>query len=367
MNTTAETTGTRERGTTLIAGALGVVGRAVLEQAEGAGRPVIGLSRRQPDFGTTARFISVDLTDGAACAAQLTELEQVTHLVYAAVYEKPDIARGWTDPEHVTTNLAMLSNLVAVLEERAPNLQHITLMQGTKAYGIHMGPFRLPAREDDPRYMTPNFYYNQQDWLTARQQGKRWTWTVLRPQLVCGFALGSPMNIIAGVGAYAAICRELGLPLRFSGGEPRTIELTDAALLARSIDWAGDAEPARNNIFNVTNGDVFVFAHFWQRIAACFAMPTDVPHPHSLTRSMADKEAVWQRIVARHDLRPTTLAELVPSWSFIDYSLGYGSRPNDVILSTIRIRQAGFSDCIDSEEMFLGWLNRLQAERILPR
>jgi len=355
------------RGTTLIAGALGVVGRAVLEQVEGAGRSAIGLSRRQPDFETSARFISVDLTDRAACLAQLTDLEQVTHLVYAAVYEKPDIARGWTDPEHVRTNLAMLSNLVEVLEQRAPNLQHITLMQGTKAYGIHMGPFRLPAREDDPRYMTPNFYYDQQDWLTARQLGKRWTWTVLRPQLVCGFALGSPMNIIAGIGAYAVICRELGLPLRFPGGEPRTIELTDAALLARSIDWAGDADSARNNIFNVTNGDVFVFAHFWQRIAGCFSMPTDVPHPHSLTRSMADKEAVWQRIVARHGLRPTTLAELVPSWSFIDYSLGHGSRPNDVILSTIRIRQAGFSDCIDSEEMFLGWLTRLQAEGILPR
>ena len=49
------------RGTTLIAGALGIVGRAVLEQVEGAGRSAIGLSRRQPDFETSARFISVGI------------------------------------------------------------------------------------------------------------------------------------------------------------------------------------------------------------------------------------------------------------------------------------------------------------------
>ena len=358
---------TEHRGTTLVAGAMGIVGRAVLEQLAAEGRPAIGLSRRSPDFDSDARFIALDLLDRDACAAKLTGLEDVTHLVYAAVNEQPEIARGWTDPGHVATNLAMLSNLVEVVEKQAPGLRHITLMQGTKAYGIHMGPFRLPAREDDPRYMTPNFYYDQQDWLTARQQGKDWHWTVMRPQLVCGYALGSPMNIIAGVGAYAAICRELGLPLRFPGGEPRTIELTDAALLARSISWAGESPNARNTIFNVTNGDVFVFAHFWRRIAAHFAMPTDVPHPHSLARSMVDKEAVWQRIVERHGLKPTTLAELVPSWSFIDYSMGYGSRPNDVILSTIRIRQAGFGDCLDSEEMFLGWLTRLQSEGVLPR
>lgn len=353
--------------TLLVAGALGLVGRAVLEEAARLGRPAIGLSRRAPDFETRARFIAVDLSNRADVEAKLADLGDVTHLVYAAVFEKPDIARGWTEPDHVETNLRMLRNLVEVVEVRAPKLRHVTLLQGTKAYGIHMGPFRLPAREDDPRYMTPNFYYDQQDWLAAEQAGKDWSWTVMRPQLICGFAVGSPMNIVAGVGAYAAICRELGLPLRFPGGEPRTIELTDAALLARAIDWAGGAETAQNRIFNVTNGDVFVWTHFWRRIAGHFAMPTDVAHPHSLTRSMADKEPVWQRIVERHGLKPYRLADLVPSWQFVDYSLGYASRPNDVLLSTIRIRQAGFGDCIDSEEMFLGWLTRLQAEGVLPR
>ncbi|MEC9347423.1 MAG: SDR family oxidoreductase [Pseudomonadota bacterium] len=356
-----------EQGTILIAGALGMVGRAVLEQAEANDRTIIGLSRRTPDFETRARFINVDLRDRAAVEAKLTDLGDVTDLVYAAVWEKVNIGKGWTEPDHVVTNLAMLVNLVEVLEARAPKLKHITLMQGTKAYGIHMGPFRLPAREDDPRYMTPNFYYDQQDWLNAKSFGAPWGWTVFRPQLVCGYALGSPMNIVAGVGAYAAICRELGIPLRFPGGETRVIELTDSALLARAIDWAQDSPMAEDRVFNITNGDAFVWSHFWPRIAGHFAMPVDVPHPHSLVRSMADKEAVWARIVERHRLKPYKLSDLVPSWQFIDYSLGYGSRPNDVLLSTIRIRQAGFGDCVDSEEAFLGWLTRLQAERVLPR
>ena len=44
------------------------------------------------------------------------------------------------------------------------------------------------------------------------------------------------------------------------------------------------------------------------------------------------------------------------------------SRPGQTssILSTIRIRQAGFGDCIDSAEMLEWWLRDLQRRRILP-
>ena len=46
----------------LIAGALGVVGRALVEHLENDPKwDVIGLSRRSPDFETSAKFISVDL------------------------------------------------------------------------------------------------------------------------------------------------------------------------------------------------------------------------------------------------------------------------------------------------------------------
>jgi hypothetical protein len=50
-----------------------------------------------------------------------------------------------------------------------------------------LGPFKAPAREDDPRLMPPNFYYDQEDFLRERQQGKAWHWTALRPEAIAGF------------------------------------------------------------------------------------------------------------------------------------------------------------------------------------
>ena len=51
----------------LIAGALGVVGRALVEHLDDDPEwEVIGLSRRAPDFETKATFLSLDLLDPAA-------------------------------------------------------------------------------------------------------------------------------------------------------------------------------------------------------------------------------------------------------------------------------------------------------------
>ena len=49
------------------------------------------------DFPTRARFIPVDLTDAADCRARLGPLRGVTRIVYAALFEKPDLGRGWLE------------------------------------------------------------------------------------------------------------------------------------------------------------------------------------------------------------------------------------------------------------------------------
>lgn len=46
---------------------------------------------------------------------------------------------------------------------------------------------------------------------------------------------------------------------------------------------------------------------------------------------------------------------------------GYGGPGGTTLVSTIRIRQLGFSACVDTECMFRHQLRRLQAERVLPR
>ena len=68
-------------------------------------------------------------------------------------------------------------------------LRHIPFCQGGKAYGADLGPFKTPARENDPRLMPPNFYHDQEDLLRRRQQGKPWHWTAQRPEAIGGYTM----------------------------------------------------------------------------------------------------------------------------------------------------------------------------------
>jgi nucleoside-diphosphate-sugar epimerase len=356
--------------TVLIAGALGLVGRAVLEEYEAQGAEIIALARRAPDFPTRARFLSVDLANREQTLAALGALRGVTRVIYAALFEKPELGKGWLEADQIAVNEAMLRNTLDALEPANPALRHIAVLQGTKAYGVHLGQMPIPGKERAPRHIHPNFYWAQEDLLRARRAaGASWRFTILRPQAVIGFALGSAMNMLSALGCYAAICRELGFPLTYPGSGKRVTEVTDARLLARAIAWAGDhaAGAAADETFNVTNGDVMLWQDLFPQVAERFGMRMGPDHPMSLAVLMADKGPVWDRIVQRHQLRPLALETLIgSSWQFADFAF---ARPGQTasLLSTIKLRQAGFADCIDSADMLDQWLERLQRERVLPR
>lgn len=354
------------KGTVLIAGAGGLVGRAAIDRYLEDGWEVLALSRRAPEAVAGVSHLSVDLADAEACRARLGEVRNVTHVVYAALFEKPDLAQGWLEADQIATNLAMLVNLMDALEPNNPTLRHVSLLQGAKAYGVHLGQIPVPARESAPRHIHPNFYWPQEDFLAARQAGKAWNWTIFRPQVVFGYAQGSAMNMIAAVGAYAAISRQLGLPLVYPGLGSRVTEATDARLLARAIAWAGRTQAASNQTFNVTNGDVFTWENLWPTIAQAFGMPVGLPQPMPLARIMPGHAATWQTIVARHGLAAPTLEGLVGgSWQFADFAFSR-THSTSSLLSTIKIRQAGFGDCIETQVSLARWLGCMQEMRLLP-
>lgn len=187
-----------------------------------------------------------------------------THLVYAAYQERPTLA-GLIEP-----NLRILANVVDALERAAHGLEHVTLMQGGKAYGCHLGPFVTPAREDDPRHMPPNFYFDQEDFLRKRASDARWSWTALRPEAVCGIAVSNPMNLLMVIAVYATLCKAIGVPLAFPGSGASynaLYQVTDGRILARAVDWAGRTPACRGEVYNITNGDYFRWSDLWPRIA----------------------------------------------------------------------------------------------------
>ena len=116
--------------------------------------------------------------------------------------------------------------------------------------------------------------------MRERQRGKDWRWSILRPVLIVGCSVGSAMNVIPALGVYAAMMRRSGKTvLDYPGGVGRVAQAVDADLLARAIAWSGEQEKAANEIFNVTNGDVFVWPNVWPAIADAlgFAPGAHVP------------------------------------------------------------------------------------------
>src|SRR5262249_28805992 len=154
-------------------------------------------------------FVALDLTDAAQCATAAPALQGATHLVYAALYEKPDLVDGWRDEQQIGTNDRMLRNLMAVLEPAAPSLRHVALLQGTKAYGVHVRPRAVPGGEGRwERYEQPNFYGARESFRRDLQRGKDWHWSILRRVLIVGLAMGGAMDLIPPLGVYAAMLRQ---------------------------------------------------------------------------------------------------------------------------------------------------------------
>jgi nucleoside-diphosphate-sugar epimerase len=348
----------------LVAGASGVVGEAALRHfASLPGWTAVGLARRPPS-DLASSCVTVDLADADACRAALSALDGVTHVVYAALYEKPGLLPGWFEQDQMDRNLTMLRNLFEALP--ASSLRHVSLLQGTKAYGAHVGAVVQPGREREPRHDHANFYWLQEDWLRSVQGA--WRLTILRPQVVFGEALGSNMNAIPALGVYAALLKAAGEPLHLPGPGSFVTEAVDASLLARALAWAATSESAWNETFNITNGDVFTMRGVWPALAAAFGMEVGdtLDPPVSLAATMPAREAEWARLVDAHDLlAPPTFDRFVgQGFVYADVFLQAVGPPT--LVSTIKVRQAGFADCVDTEEMFPRLIARLQTRRLLP-
>ncbi len=356
----------------LIAGASGLVGNATLERAlsRNGWTEVIALSRRRPEIDSVRPFrhLSVDLRDGDAARKALSDSGDITHLVYAALYEKPGLIPGWLERDQMETNMAMLENCLEPLLG-SKSLRQVTILQGTKAYGIHVHPMPIPARERAPRDEHDNFYWLQEDYLKDRSRQHGFTWTILRPQLIIGRPWGVAMNLAPIIGVYAAMCAEESQPFAFPGGIPYVWEAVDARLVAEVIEWAAFSPAAVNEHFNVTNGDVFEWRNLWPGMAEVLGVEPGPDDPKSMAEFLGGKDELWERITQKHGLRPIPLADILgESHHYADFCFAHGATdaPPPAFSSRIKLMQAGFSGCYDTQETFNFWLRDLIHRRVIP-
>ncbi len=350
--------------TALVVGASGIVGNNLACHLLAKGWEVYGLARRPPADIAGLKPVAADLTDAEGLREAVTRLRP-SH-VFICTW-----MRQATEAENIAVNGAMVRNLLEALRP-LQSVRHVALVTGLKHY---LGPFEnygkgaLPAtpfRESQPRLDVENFYYAQEDELYAAAARDGFTWSVHRPHTIIGYAIGNAMNMGVTLAAFATLCRETGRKFQFPGSAAQwhgLTDVTDARLLARQLEWAATTAAARNEAFNIVNGDVFRWSWMWERIAGWFGV-TPVPFSGEvlpLEEQMKDAGPVWAELAHRHGLTQPDLFALTSAWH-TDADLG---RPIEVVTDMSKSRQLGFLDYQASDESFFDLFERLRRERVI--
>jgi hypothetical protein len=114
---------------------------------------------------------------------------------------------------------------------------------------------------------------------------------------------------------------------------------------------------------------VFVWANVWPAIAQAAGLTPAPPAGLSLRAFLREHAGVWDHIVETRGLRAPPIEAFVGlSDQYADLLFFHGAPepPPSILVSTIKLRQAGFGDCVDTEAMFRTWLDRLVERRLLP-
>lgn len=348
----------------LIAGVSGIIGRHLADHLMATkGWTVTGISRHKRDLAKGADHVSVDLQVRDDVMTALKHVD-VSHVFIATWLRQP------TEAENCRVNAGMVRNVLEAVDGK--NIKHVALVTGAKHY---MGPFEAyakakavtPFREEQPRLPYQNFYYDQEDEVFAAAERQGFSWSVHRPHTLIGYAVGNQMNMAATLGAYAAICKEMGRPFVFPGSPQQyeaIVDITDSRIVAKHLHWAATTPVARNNAFNVVNGDVFRWNWMWPKLAEHLDVSVgEYPgHAQPLEQQMAGMGPVWDKIVAKHGLQTNAL-DTIASWWHSDADLG---RVIENFNDMTKSRDMGFTAYQNSVGSFTDAFDTFREAKVLP-
>ncbi|REC49978.1 SDR family oxidoreductase [Chryseobacterium pennipullorum] len=350
----------------LVVGVTGITGSNLAEELISQGWTTCGLSRNKHSNIPGLHSIKADLMDPKTLVDALEGISP-TH-VYFTTWMKND-----SEEENIRVNSALVRNMLNILAPKK-TVQHVALVTGLKHY---LGPFEAyakagvlpetPVREEHPRLSLPNFYYAQEDEVYKASERDGFTWSIHRPHTVVGHAVGNLMNIATTLAVYATICKEAGRKFTWPGSEAQwngISDVTDAGILAQQLIWASTTPSAKNQAYNITNGDVFRWKWLWKRLADWFGIEADGfnGEVRPLEKQMQYDQQIWSEIADTYDLKEKKLEHLASAWH-TDLDLG---RPLEVMCDMSKSRALGFSAFKSTENSFKEVFERLRAERMIP-
>jgi len=117
----------------------------------------------------------------------------------------------------------MLHNVVESILRAASNFQHISILQGTKVYGVHLHPILFRRERDARKTIITSSSITKIMCVRWRRHGFKYT--ALRPQLVTGPTPGA-LNVLPAIGvtrqfATKRVNRSASLAVHRSSGKRR--------------------------------------------------------------------------------------------------------------------------------------------------
>tara|TARA_R100001369_G_scaffold20091_3_gene36932 strand:+ start:4144 stop:5211 length:1068 start_codon:yes stop_codon:yes gene_type:complete len=350
----------------LVVGVSGITGNNVAKKLIEQDWKTYGLARNPEKANVNGLHpIAADLLDFESLSKALAEVKP-TH-IYIATW-----MRKQTEAENIKVNSKMIKNLLLALSP-GKSVQHVALVTGLKHY---LGPFdsyaqgelpQTPFREEQARLEVENFYYAQEDEVYAAADRDGFTWSIHRPHTVIGKAVGNMMNMGTTLAVYASICKETGKPFKWPGSKAQwegISDMTDANILAEHLIWASTNEKAKNEAFNITNGDVFRWRWMWEKIAEYFEVDIQEYDGtiHPLEEEMANDANTWKEMANKNGLKEAEINKLASPWH-TDLDLG---RPMEIMTDMSKSRKLGFKEYIETRESFFNLFDELREEKLIP-
>jgi hypothetical protein len=132
-----------------------------------------------------------------------------------------------------------------------------------------------------------------------------------------------------------------------------------------------DTPAARNEVFNLNNGDLWSQHQTFPILAHCMNMKLAAPRRFKLTEEIGKLAHLWPGMVKKYDLNaPADTTELFGNSLQIADGWANDTPPERLLgggfSSNIKIRQAGFDVCVDNRVMVEKYVRRMQDLRMIP-
>lgn len=354
------------KNTALVVGCTGITGSNLAAELIRNGWTTYGLARNPHSAIQGLIPVKADLLDPKSLETALENIAP-THIFFTTWM------RNDTEEENIRINSLLIKNLLDTLSGKK-SIQHVSLVTGLKHY---LGPFEAyaksgllpetPLREEQPRLAYPNFYYAQEDEVYEAAERDHFTWSIHRPHTVIGYAVGNLMNMGTTLAIYASICKATGRKFIFPGSSAQwngLSDVTDARILGEQLIWASTTDAAKNQAFNITNGDVFRWKWLWEKIAEYFEIEFEgyENNVRPLEKEIKDDQRIWAELAEKHNLQESGLFKISSAWH-TDLDLG---RPIEVMTDMTKSRKLGFTSYQSTLDSFLDLFEKLKAEKIIP-